>query len=344
MNYIKHNILNNYPIKDIKKLIKKYNLHTSIDLKQSKENLIKDLEKKTKLFIDDDNFINIEVKPIKKMNFNTYFKNVDKKKHDKFKKQIIKGVQLKNDDVLNSIDIDDIKNEIAKLIDNTITKLNEEFENEEINYDKLKLSELKKLAKENNIKGYSKLKKREIINLLKTNNDNSNIESIEDTYKIESIEDNILNNDETKKLILEEQYKIVLDYIEENININDPKVKNEQYKDLQNLNELMNIKSIQDYLNNLNKIKPKHLGILEIPYKYFGDIFKNWYDFLGVDYSKYPKNFKDWKKKVEQLKLYSLPLYIEYAEKNDDLPLRPRLLYMYDINKELQYVLEDIFE
>jgi len=54
---------------------------------------------------------------------------------------------------------------------------------------------------------------------------------------------------------------------------------------------------------------------------------KNWYDYLGIDTSKYPKNKTLWLKQCKKLKINSLDKYKKYISKKDDMPKMPEELY-----------------
>jgi hypothetical protein len=272
-----------------------------------------------------------------------------------------------NNTKIDVIEDDILTNKEKQEIENKENKINKDINNK--NYNNMKLSELKTLAKKNNIKGYSKLKKDEIINLLNKNKDNTKIDAIDvdmltnknnnkDNTKIDAIDVDMLTNKEINKKTkvnknkTEKQYKSLLDDIDNTIDKNNGRTSNiprdlkiEQYKKLQNLNKLMNFKTIDDYRKNIIKLKPKNEGIFNnIDIRYFkNDEFKNWYDFLGLDYSKYPESFDDWKEKVRSANLATEDFYYNYVKKNKDLPKYPRMMYK---NKpdNLKEILNDVFD
>lgn len=53
----------------------------------------------------------------------------------------------------------------------------------------------------------------------------------------------------------------------------------------------------------------------------------NWYDFLGIDISKYPKSKEEWVKKCKEFNIQDSETYIDFAEEID-LPLMPEELYI----------------
>lgn len=181
MKKITHDILNNYPLSTIKKLVKLYNLHTTINLNQTKANLIKELQRKTNLYIDDYNFITMEIKPVNK--FDTYIMNQsmkDLKKIQKLKGQLkpleaflidVNNNKPKRKQPKNEMSYDWLydtpsqRPELEGLFDVPLTS-------DEKNITDMNVKELRQLAKKIGIKGYSKMKKAELLFILLKNSQN----------------------------------------------------------------------------------------------------------------------------------------------------------------------------
>jgi hypothetical protein len=67
--------------------------------------------------------------------------------------------------------------------------------------------------------------------------------------------------------------------------------------------------------------------LIEDPDVKFSTIWKNWYDYLGIDVSIYPSDKHIWLQKCNKLKIHSLKTYYEYTKTHDDMPKMPTELY-----------------
>ena len=95
----------------------------------------------------------------------------------------------------------------------------------------------------------------------------------------------------------------------------------DEYNYVKELNKELNILSKEDYVNYVNK----HKNYIENPYEYFTNkgIWTNWYDYLGIDTSKFIKNKFEWKELCKELNINSLDKYIEIAKNDVRLPMYP---------------------
>jgi superfamily II DNA or RNA helicase len=86
-----------------------------------------------------------------------------------------------------------------------------------------------------------------------------------------------------------------------------------------------NIYKIETKTEYQNKIQIYDLELE--PEKKYNMFWSNWYNYLGIDISKYPSNKSLWKKKCEKLKLSSRQKYNNYVEQKNDMPKMPEELY-----------------
>lgn len=113
------------------------------------------------------------------------------------------------------------------------------------------------------------------------------------------------------------------------------KDKKEQFVDLQRINHKMNITSRMNY----EKSKETHPFFIENPEEYFQTDWTNWYDFFGIDCSKFPKTKDEWKKIVQEMGITSLDDYI--IKCTHDLPVEPTLFFPNFFNFHAELGIED---
>ena len=87
-------------------------------------------------------------------------------------------------------------------------------------------------------------------------------------------------------------------------------------------NKSLKIQTKKEYIAKINE-----LNLIEDPENKFNAFWTNWYDYLGIDVSKYPENKLLWKNKCNKLKLNTAKKYYEYVEKNNDMPKMPEQIY-----------------
>lgn len=72
------------------------------------------------------------------------------------------------------------------------------------------------------------------------------------------------------------------------------------------------------------------------PDDYFGNFWTNWYDFLGIDSTSFPKTKEEWLRLCKTLGVRSWSHYLELHKIRDDLPLMPNSLYHFtNFDREL---------
>jgi superfamily II DNA or RNA helicase len=107
-------------------------------------------------------------------------------------------------------------------------------------------------------------------------------------------------------------------YVRNAISRGDVKSK---YERLRNLNAEMGLKSRIEY----EESKDKHVNFIEDPVKEFQICWTSWYDFLGLDTSKYPPTKNEWKKICMDNGWTTREVYNE--KRSDDLPMNPTEFY-----------------
>lgn len=85
----------------------------------------------------------------------------------------------------------------------------------------------------------------------------------------------------------------------------------------------------------------KYYKLIPEPEIYFKSIWKNWYEYLGIDTSDYP-SFKDWCKIIKKLKISSVEEYENYCEE-ENLPEMPEEYYKEFTNWE-KYFYNDYWQ
>lgn len=93
------------------------------------------------------------------------------------------------------------------------------------------------------------------------------------------------------------------------------------YDSVKQANKQLNIRSSHEYFQS----KDIHPNYIEEPKLTFKDVWVSWYDFLGVDVSKFPKTKQEW---TEVCKQKGIRTWEEYRNKKDiALPENPGDLY-----------------
>lgn len=95
----------------------------------------------------------------------------------------------------------------------------------------------------------------------------------------------------------------------------------ERYELIRSYNSEMNFKSKHDYLES----KDYHPKFIDNPKVYFKDYWTNWYDFIGVDTSKFPASKHEWKTQCIELGILTWDEY--KIKKNSFMPDNPSELY-----------------
>lgn len=98
-----------------------------------------------------------------------------------------------------------------------------------------------------------------------------------------------------------------------------------EYNVLRNFNKRMNILDIEGYVGS----KSRRDFFIDDPKTYFSffGIWKNWYHFLHVDTSNFPRDKEEWKDKCRELEIDSKRKYYDWCREDDSLPLLPEELY-----------------
>jgi predicted helicase len=139
----------------------------------------------------------------------------------------------------------------------------------------------------------------------------------------------IENGDELSKIMLRLRYSKALSsqYTEEQ----------DEYNYVKELNKQLNIQSKEEYADKI--IRDKHTHYIERPEEYFKGIWKNWYDFLGVNTNKFIQDKEDWKIFCKEHNVYSLDDYYELCKLYNNLPINPSDFYKecLDISIELGF-------
>ena len=135
------------------------------------------------------------------------------------------------------------------------------------------------------------------------------------------------NGDELKRIILKLKHSKDL--------ANDLSEEQNEYNYIKELNKMLNIKSKEEYVD----MKEKHDNYIDKPDEYFISkcVWKDWYDFLGFDTSKFIQNKDDWIKFCKRNNVKSLEDYNELCKSYEELPKNPADYYKdySNISKEL---------
>ena len=131
----------------------------------------------------------------------------------------------------------------------------------------------------------------------------------------------IENGDELTKIILRLRYSKALgsQYTEEE----------DEYNYVKELNKMLNIQSKEDYTKESVKVyHEKYIEYIKYPEEYFKGIWKNWYDFIGVDTKKFIQDKNDWINFCKEKEVKSLVEYKELCKLYDVLPMNPADFYI----------------
>lgn len=98
-----------------------------------------------------------------------------------------------------------------------------------------------------------------------------------------------------------------------------------EYSILRKFNRRMNILDVEGYVGS----KERRDFFIDDPKTYFSffGIWKNWYHFLGVDTSNFPRDKEEWKDKCRKLGIDSKKKYYKVCKLDQSLPLFPEELY-----------------
>lgn len=146
-------------------------------------------------------------------------------------------------------------------------------------------------------------------------------------YNQITLEENI---DELNKIKLRLRYSKTLD----------SKLTEEQdeYEYVRSINISLNLQSKSDY----NQKKDIHNNYIENPDQYFKlkGVWKNWYDFIGIDTTQFIQTKEEWKKICKELEIKSLDSYIDSCKKYSNLPKEPADFYndFTNITHELNFI------
>lgn len=125
------------------------------------------------------------------------------------------------------------------------------------------------------------------------------------------------DDDELKKI------KMILKYSKA-LKSKNTEARNE-YNLVRSINKSLNITSKNEYVNS----KKKHSHYIEEPKKYFTNngVWKNWYDFMGCDTTKYIQLYKDWVKFCKEENIKTPEQYVEACKVYEILPKEPQFMY-----------------
>lgn len=115
----------------------------------------------------------------------------------------------------------------------------------------------------------------------------------------------------------------VNDYIKKELSVNDIDILKCEYNKWVDYNKRCRIISKQIY----EKHTKRNNNMIKDPVIYFGKIWKNWYDYLGLDVSMYPTNTSDLIKIIEELDIRTVEQYYNSCE-YCNLPSMPEELYI----------------
>lgn len=131
----------------------------------------------------------------------------------------------------------------------------------------------------------------------------------------------IENGDELTKIMLRLRYSKALgsQYTEEE----------DEYNYVKELNKQLNIQSKEDYTKESVKVyHEKYIEYIKYPEEYFKGIWKNWYDFIGVNTKKFIQDKNDWINFCKENDVTSLDDYNELCKLYDVLPMNPADFYI----------------
>jgi predicted helicase len=111
----------------------------------------------------------------------------------------------------------------------------------------------------------------------------------------------------------------------------------DEYNYVRSINSSMNIKSKKDYIQE----QDIHSNFIASPEEYFKSkgVWNNWYDFMGVDTTKFIQSKQEWINFCKEKGIKSLEDYYIYCEEYDILPKEPADFYkdFTNIPSELQF-------
>jgi predicted helicase len=131
----------------------------------------------------------------------------------------------------------------------------------------------------------------------------------------------IENGDELTKIMLRLRYSKALgsQYTEEE----------DEYNYVKELNKQLKIQSKEDYTKESVKVyHEKYIEYIKYPEEYFKGIWKNWYDFIGVNTKKFIQDKNDWINFCKENNVKSLDEYKELSKLYDVLPIDPADFYI----------------
>jgi len=152
-----------------------------------------------------------------------------------------------------------------------------------------------------------------------------------------------------------EYYENYSSYIKEEHKISDTlynyQLAKENYNSLKKLCKIHKIKTIELYLDLLEKIDDIKIKEIKDPQLYFinikipkkhNNIWHSWYELFSIDYSLMPKTYIEFKTKINNLKLDSTSKYKKYCDNNNDLPINPKMLY--NNVPDLSIIIDEAFD
>ena len=111
----------------------------------------------------------------------------------------------------------------------------------------------------------------------------------------------------------------------------------DEYNYVRSINLTLNIKSKKEYIERKNS----HSNFIASPEEYFKSkgIWNNWYDFMGVDTTKFIQSKQEWINFCKEKGIKSLDHYYIYCQEYDILPKEPADFYkdFTNIPSELQF-------
>lgn len=104
----------------------------------------------------------------------------------------------------------------------------------------------------------------------------------------------------------------------------------DEYNYVRSINSSLNIKSKKEYI----QCKDNHNHFIDFPEEYFKSkgVWNNWYDFMGVDTTKFIQSKQDWINFCKEKKIKSLNEYYMSCEEHDILPKEPDEFYSHFTN------------
>jgi len=166
------------------------------------------------------------------------------------------------------------------------------------------------------------------INVVSLNNfsDTTIDKEIKDKIKYSHI---IENSNELTKIMLRLRYSHALGSI--------CSEEQDEFNYVRQLNKELNIQSKEEYSDKI--IKDKHKNYIENPEEYFKlkGVWSNWYDFMGVDTTKFIQDKNDWINFCKEKNVKSLEDYKELYKLYEIIPINPIDFYkdFSNIPKEL---------